>query len=135
MLMQSTKLSGCSEWRKIIPDNYEGLLFWLPALPGVYVMRYDQAFGRFQGVSDILYVGKTDNKNGLRERIRQHLEPGPTQWTCQRVNAFLNKYGLEGEIELAFFLPGEGKTRKVEKALLDKYYEDHGELPPLNRSN
>lgn len=97
--------------------------------PGVYVLRLKGGtpFGRLRGVSDIVYVGKTDK--GLRNRIRQYLHPGPTQWTNIRVNEFMRRYRLE------FACAKDGNPKAREHELLRSYLRDHDELPPLNHKD
>lgn len=97
---------------------------------GAYVIRTTggKSFGRLRGKSDILYIGSTKNKRGLNQRLTQFLNPGPTQWTSQRINKFIKKY----PVEVAWRISDE--PRNLESELLQQYFKEHEELPPLNRA-
>ena len=102
-----------------------------PTSKGVYVLRLSEArlFGRLKEKSDILYIGCTKAKGGLRQRLYGYFKPGSTQWTNQRINKFLSNYTMEiswrtCEIPI-----------NVEHYLLKQYLKDHDELPPFNRSS
>ena len=108
----------------------EKIIRHVPKHPGVYVIRNSQGrcFGRLKGKSDILYIGSTQAKNGLRQRLQQYLHPGPTQWTNRRINQLVEKY----QMEVSWSLSSE--PRNFEHQLLKKYLNDHDELPPLNHA-
>jgi len=101
-----------------------------PKQPGAYVIRKGggQRFGRLRGKSDILYIGSTEAKGGLRQRLRQYLHPGPTQWTNRRINKLLIKY----KMEVAWCTCNE--PGNLEHQLLRRYLKEHDELPPLNHA-
>jgi len=92
-------------------------------------MARGRHFGRLHGESDILYIGSTEAKRGLRQRLRQYLYPGPTQWTNKRVNELAKKY----EMEVAWYPCDEASD--LEHQLLRRYLEQHDELPPLNHAS
>ncbi len=114
-----------SLWTDLVDDALPDVI----QEPGVYVFRLKggTTFGRLKGTSDILYIGQTEN--ALRNRIRQYLHPGPTQWTNKRVNEFMNRYLLE------FAWAKDGNPRAKEHELLRSYLRDHDELPPLNHKD
>ena len=128
--MDSTQLSksrkGFSRWH---PFNEQSIIN-APKSYGVYVIRRDggQRFGRLQGESDILYIGSTEAKRGLRQRLRSYLHLGPTQWTNKRINELAKKY----EMEVAWCQCDE--PGNLENQLLRQYLSEHDELPPLNRA-
>ena len=106
----------------------------LPELPGVYAIR--QTEGRPlshlpTGFSDLVYIGSAANQRGLRQRIRHYYHPGPTQLTNNRVNQLvMNSDGFG----LSYLVAPDRKAAKVrEAALLNRFYHDHGQLPPENR--
>ena len=108
------------------------------ACHGVYFFRLSENFGRLKGVSDILYIGKTENKKGLKRRFELYLKPGASQETNKRVNIFIRKYrekGMKGEIQVAWIKTGNFKAKEKENQLLDRYFQEHCELPPLNRNH
>ena len=123
----SLLLKGISDWRPFT----EYTIRQAPTQPGVYVIRMTggQRFGRLRGESDILYIGSTEAKRGLRQRLRQYLHPGPTQWTNKRVNQLAKKY----EMEVAWYPCDEAGN--LEHQLLRRYLEQHDELPPLNHAS
>ena len=116
---------GFSVWYPLNKPSLEKV----PNEIGIYVFRKVGAkvFGRLKGDSDILYIGSTEK--GLRNRIRQYLSPGQTQWTNKRVNNYANR----NPIEFSFLVNFEPKT--LEYKLLIKYMSEHEELPPLNFSS
>jgi len=85
--------------------------------------------GRLKGESDILYIGSTEGKHGLRGRLQQYLRPGRTQQTNKRIYEMAKKY----DMEIAWCLCGEASN--LEHQLLRRYFEDHDELPPLNHAS
>jgi hypothetical protein len=129
--MDSSALGGINEgfgsWRPFESRNVREA----PQVIGVYVLR--KADGklvcRLRGESDILYIGSTTSKGGLRQRLVQYFHPGPTQWTNQRINSFLKKYAME----VAWCPTSE--PINLEHDLLRKYLSDHDELPPFNHAD
>ncbi len=122
---------GFTAWQPIDLAHEQALIATLPRQFGVYVIRRNQPIGRFQGQSDIAYIGKAANAGGLRERIRQYFHPGPTQPTNWRVlNLVINGAGFE----LAFVTCNTAQAAKdLDSQLLIQYDAAHLELPPLNR--
>jgi len=119
---------GCiSRWRPFNVATVKGA----PRDKGTYVIRlaHGKKFGRLRGSSDILYVGSTESKGGLRSRLRQYLHPGQKKWTAIRVNQALSNYGAE----VAWCK--NTQPRHLEHNLLRQYAADHDEFPPLNRAD
>jgi hypothetical protein len=110
-------------------DLADEALHQVPQDPGVYVLRLKAGtmFGRLKGLSDIIYIGKTERK--LRNRIRGYLHPGRTQWTNIRVNKLLGRYSLE------FSWSRDRNPKAREHGLLRRYLSEHDELPPLNHAD
>ena len=102
-----------------------------PERHGIYIFRVarGECSRRLKGESDILYIGSAEGKHGLRGRLQQYLRPGPTQWTNKRIHAMAKKYNME----VAWCLSEEASN--LEFQLLHRYFEDHDELPPLNRTS
>jgi len=121
------ELSNNVAWH---PFNLEQVLE-IPSGNGVYVMRLSggRCFGRLKGNSDILYIGSSTCKGGLKQRISHYLHPGPTQWTNLRINSYLPKY----QMEIAWFVCNE--PINLENRLLRRYLDDHDELPPFNHAD
>jgi hypothetical protein len=134
--MHSRSIAGlCAKW------GYGRISKWqpfdattaknAPRDKGTYVIRraHGEKFGRLRGFSDILYIGSTESKRGLRSRLRQYLHPGQKKWTAIRVNQALSKY----EAEVAWC--ENPQPRNLEHNLLRQYAADHDEFPPLNRAD
>lgn len=99
----------------------------IPDKKGVYLLKQPKKFGRLNGISDILYIGKSTS--GLKSRLSFYFKPGLTQYTSQRINKFLKQHkGIQ------IFFTTNSSPRELEKKLIQRYIKDHKELPPLNRS-
>lgn len=132
--MNSEGLSslGFLSWYEFHPDNEFNLISLLPSVFGVYVIRSNRQICRFQGYSDIVYIGCTWNRQGIKNRIRQYFHPGPTQSTNIRILEIIKQ---SKEFSLSFrACQTKEETNNLEKSLLDMYLVDHMELPPFNRS-
>ena len=118
---------GISEWHPFNKETVKSV----PGQHGIYIFRMAQSkrFGRLKGESDVLYIGSTEGKHGLRGRLQQYLRPGRTQWTNKRIHAMAKKYAME----IAWCLWEEAGN--LELQLLRRYFEDHDELPPLNHAD
>lgn len=100
-------------------------------IDGVYIIRQagGKPVGRLQGTSDILYIGSSTCKGGLRQRLSHYFHPGPTQWTNLRINSYLSKF----DMEIAWFPTNQ--PLNLEHELLSRYLNDHDELPPFNHAD
>ena|SRR5437879_9416611 len=95
-------------WEAFTLAREQMLLRDLPTVPGVYSMRLSKAEARLRGSSDIAYIGKATNRNGVQGRIRQYFHPGWRQSTNLEMKARL----VSGIVlELAYI-----KTRDVGEA-------------------
>ena len=121
---------GFINWYIFSLNNQQSLINGLPTTSGVYIIRHGNgSFGRLRGYSDILYIGKTDQKGGIKTRIKSYFKPGPTQWTNQRIYSFLLNL-THMEISYIYI----NNPRQLEVQLKQDYLNDHDELPPFNRS-
>jgi hypothetical protein len=123
--------ANATDWVRFGLDNKEEVLARSPQKPGVYMIRRDIVFGRFEGKSDICYIGCT--KRGLKTRVKEYFHPGPTQLTNKKINEKMGDYRITLEIS---WKPSENfdeDTRIFERELLNIYEIDHKELPPFNR--
>lgn len=121
---------GFNQWHSFSLGNRHLLLRLAGNSLGAYVIRHKGGqFGRLRGNSDILYIGKSTGQNGMRARINSYFNPGPTQWTNQRIHSFLQR---EVPMEISFVITEN--PRQLESQLLQQYVKDHDELPPFNRS-
>jgi len=124
--VNSTDLEGFSEWQLFLRQAVNNT----PRDNGIYVLRMAEGrkFGQLRGESDILYIGSSKSRGGIKQRLRQYLAPGPTQWTNKRVKSIIDKYTIEFAWRIT------NRPRVHEHDLLLKYIKDHDELPPLNRA-
>jgi len=88
----SLMLEGLSEWHPLNEDIIKNA----PKQHGIYMFR--MANGRYicrlRGKSDILYIGSTESKRGLRSLLG-YLQLGPSQWTNRRIHELSKKYEME----------------------------------------
>ena len=105
----------------------------MPKKSGVYVIILkNERICRLEGESDILYIGSTRGKGGLRNRFSHYRNPGRSQNTNIKINNYIFK--REPHITIYWKIIENEDPRKEEGELLKKYSEEHGELPPLNDS-
>jgi predicted GIY-YIG superfamily endonuclease len=101
-----------------------------PKLPGAYLLRLKggKKFNRINGETDIVYIGSTDN---LSRRFYGYNHPGRSQYTNQKVNDFVIKFGHD--VEFMWKEEPDGESARItESELLKKYQKKHHEYPPLN---
>ena len=79
-------------WAKFTDENTKSV----PKSNGVYIFRLsnDLNFGRLCGTSDLLYIGRAAQHNGLFRRIRDRLNPKKSL-TSKRINELSQKYTIE----------------------------------------
>jgi len=126
------RTQGFRDWMVFHHDHLDELIKMLPTTAGVYVIRRKgKPFGRFDGKSDIVYIGRASESHPLRRRIRQYFSPGPSQATNWRVHEqILSKEGFQiSWIGCA----STSQAEKLEARLLRECEKVHGEFPPLNR--
>lgn len=126
--MKSTQLSDStmrfSQW---YPFDKEGIAS-APQQKGVYVIRKakGQLLDRIRGKSDILYIGSTEGKRGLKKRLQ-----GYFQHSAKGTNLRVQKIAAKYELEIAWCVCD--KPYNSETTLNQQYQKDHDQLPPLNR--
>lgn len=94
-----------------------------PERPGVYYIAAPEAFPRLKGSTDLLYIGSTKN---LRKRLADHrcsIKRCALPWPGKAL-----RMGWS-ETKTA----AEAKNR--EAILQSRYWNEHLELPPLNRAH
>lgn len=132
--MDSTalKVHGISNWGAFARLAERQLLSTLPTSPGVYVIVLAQPEQRRRGASDIAYLGRAGNQNGLRGRVRQYFHPGPTQGTNIAMRQRIWAPGCA--LQLGFAATDTTvMARRLESDLMLQFEKEHGELPPYNR--
>jgi hypothetical protein len=128
--MKSSELSEFSGWQKWNSETIRKA----PNRPGVYAFRLaGNGFGRFKGESDLVYIGCTASNNGtIRGRLSDHL---PSRADGSNVAQRLHDAQKMGNLEVGWKILARSKEAIDEEGrLLRKYYGNHLELPPVNRS-
>lgn len=123
---------GIGAWVAFACTTELEVLAALPPSPGVYVILLGAPEQRRRGASDIAYIGKATNQNGLRGRVLQYFHPGPTQSTNIAMNQRLFAAGCALRVG---FIVGDSVSvaTRLESDLLLKFEDEHLELPPYNR--
>jgi hypothetical protein len=78
----------------------------------------EKVIGRLSGGSDILYIGASENKEGLKRRLQQYFNPGPTQRTNRRIKELSAKYDMEVAWHVC------NSPENCERELLKRYLKD-----------
>ena len=119
MNSKGLKSYGFGKWHEFSKKNGAKLLESLPRQKSVYAIKYETAFGRFKGKSDLMYFGSSADKiRGLRGRIRSYFKPGKTQKTSRRINKLLKK--MTG-LKISFVTVSNAKNpRKLEKKTAER---------------
>ncbi len=94
----------------------------------VYAWVTDAPIPRLRGKSNIIYIGKTIHSLYARHHRWAEVEGNEYNWP--RYKQIIEEYG---PIRV-YFLPTSDPKAK-ESALLEKYYFDHCEYPPVNRAS
>ena len=135
--MQSSELllEGFQAWQRFHPDSKSALLASLPLSLGVFAVRRRQPYQLSVGESDIAYVGYGTNKKGLRRRVRQCFRPGFSLGRPQSTNIkILEAIKGPGAFELSWLECANAcEARRLVKDLLQRYRNEHGQLPPLRK--
>lgn len=100
---------------------------------GVYAFILCEEFGRLQGRSDILYIGRAKKFETRLDRYSSN--PDKSQITNRRVGDFLVRLLEEGYRIHVYFkvLNDDDDIGREERKLLEQYECEHYELPPFNR--
>jgi hypothetical protein len=104
------------------------------ARPAVYALLHQEEFGRLQGQSRILYIGKTGRLGGDSQscRLRIYRYPnGNHARELRRRSALLTDRGIVVLLKWKYVDSSDEATAE-ESRLLSEYKNEHGELPPFN---
>jgi len=96
----------------------------------VYVWHTEKAISRLRGKSTIVYIGKTDATFYTRHYRYAETEASGNNW--KRYSYIINQYGAIGFC--CARIPSPNTPLEIENRLLQKYFEEHLELPPINKS-
>ena len=116
-----------SNWYPLDGDSIRG---FCPQTAGVYKIRQKEGdFGRLNGSSDTLYIGKSDAD--LMTELLRLIRIGPGDHSASyRILPVILKLGRHLEFSFVKVSPPTGET---EDQLLLEYEKEHFEVPPLNR--
>jgi hypothetical protein len=119
------------------------LTAWVSALPdepGLYVVTLDRLFPRLRSETDILYIGQAGKPvNGAPATIRRRWAsrwgfPTYNEVDLRHVMRSLLSSGEQLSVLCACPIPILDVLLRREAELLDRFFQDHLELPPLNRA-
>ncbi|OGF15816.1 hypothetical protein A3D54_01190 [Candidatus Falkowbacteria bacterium RIFCSPHIGHO2_02_FULL_45_15] len=108
---------------------------------GVYVLILNKEFGRLIGSTDILYIGQSGGaKNGkgrfIYERLNDYRVGSKNAPQDKRIHDTIEKLILKGDKVILFYKKiDKEKCKIIESELLRQFFEEHLELPPLNRQS
>ena len=94
----------------------------------VYVWVTQKRIPRLRGGSNIIYLGKTTQT--LYDRHYRYASTEGNKYNWKRYEHIIKNFG---PIKVYFAITYNPKD--TESKLLEKYYEDHREYPPANRSS
>ena len=101
-----------------------------PAETGVYIITLQtREIEYLIGSSDIVIIGKSEIKQGIRKRWREYHNPGPSQGTNLRLKPMFDSepHGI------AWLLLQKGQASVTEKRLLSEFLRLHGGFPIYNK--
>ena len=94
----------------------------------VYVWVTEKRIPRLRGESNIIYFGQTIHTLYDRHYRYASTEGNPYNW-----HRYEHIIKIFGPIKIYFAVTSNPKVKESE--LLEKYYEDHCEYPPVNRAS
>jgi hypothetical protein len=109
----------------------------IPSGPAVYALLHEHAFGRLKGESRILYIGSTGMLGGDSDscRLRIYRYPnGQHARELRRRTELLIASGAAVTFQWKDVATKDEATL-LESVLLERYAEEHWELPPFNGRN
>lgn len=123
---------------KITEENIELIQKETHKKNGVYVVKVSKSIKRVKGKSDIVYIGRGVLNNRLRRLLKLFPAYVTKKTKKQRLlfarKALLNLViHLNADVWVTYKITDRHK--ELEKELLQRYQDDHIELPPLNRSS
>jgi hypothetical protein len=126
------------DYRKFFENwrNWDEFELRKDGINGVYAFRLKFSFARLRGFSHVLYIGMVNqnpdrNKRpGIWHRLVNYRQMN--SGASKRLKDVEEHFGGRTEIEYAYCQCTN--PREVEQALLEDYYLQHLELPPLNRA-
>ncbi len=116
--------------------NWETFENRFDGINGVYSFRLIQDFERLKGTSNVLYIGManqnpvTNKRPGIWHRLKNYRQNN--RGASRRLKEVIAHLGGLSRIEYAYCQCEN--PREVEKMLLENYYLQHLEIPPLNRA-
>ncbi len=94
----------------------------------VYCWATSKEICRLKGASEIIYIGKTNQT--LKQRHKQYAAVEGSNENWLRYEHIIKTYG-----PIKIYFSAHPKPEIAESQLLNKYFYDHLEIPPLNRKH
>ncbi len=117
--------SDWSDWYPLIKDS----LRYIPDQPGVYEIRTNYEFGRLKGKTNLVYVGRTDRGNSLKERLKGRIDKRKDILTKAEWFLLDNGHPLEFRFTVT---KSKDEAKLMEAERLAEYDQQWWELPPGN---
>lgn len=108
----------------------------IDGINGVYAFRLTHDFERLRGTTNVLYIGlfnqnpDFNTRPGIWHRLMNYRQNN--DGASKRLKEVIAHFGGRSHIEYAYYQCES--PREVEKMLLENYYFQHLEIPPLNRA-
>ena len=117
-------LKACADWRHFPPK------------PAVYILIIEEPFMWGDKETDIIYIGSTKHLGGIDSNCR--LWDYHTKATQHEKNIIekikeLEKSGKAVKILWSYRFPNNYTHKEYEKVLLQRFKEEHGKPPKLNK--
>jgi hypothetical protein len=115
---------GFCDWKLF----QEGVQRLAPPRKGVYSFRSSNYVSLKKGRSDIMYIGRANGVyHHIQQSIRQYLHSGWDNATKIRVGdkASQNRWEVSWK--------QDESAKDAERLLLERFYNEHGQLPPENK--
>jgi len=131
MNSNDSTLIGVKGWFAFSLESEPELLRQLPVSKGIYIIKFESTQSRKNGTSDIAYIGKAGNQDGIKHRIRQYFHPG---WDNKTNIRMKKEMQANPNLLLGFIttLDKESAAR-LESQLLIRFEGEHKEMPPFNK--
>lgn len=116
--------------------NWETFESRFDGINGVYSFRLTQDLKRLKGTSNVLYIGmanqnpETNTRPGIWHRLMNYRQNN--SGASRRLKEVIAHFGGLSCIEYSYCQCKN--PREVEKMLLENYFLQHLEIPPLNRA-
>jgi hypothetical protein len=106
----------------------------VPATPAVYILSQAQEFGRLRGRSRLLYIGSTGQLGGNSQSCRLRIYCYPNGRHALEMKRRTELAIATGAVLSLSWkrLESSPAAKAEESILLNRYLQEHHELPPFN---